>query len=72
MAVWHYDPPSSSPSSPTEEEFIEPVCECEVGVRGDVMDLQFVDEERMAVGLSTGTVALLHFRTAQKVQWNFL
>ena len=75
MAVWRYDPsappsPPSSPSpypSPQEGGFVEPVCECEVGVGGDVMDLQFLDEERMAVGLSTGSVALLHFRAAQKV-----
>ena len=31
------------------------------------MDLRFVDEERMVVGLSSGSVALLHFRAPQKV-----
>ena len=71
VAVWHYDPtmaPSSPPlSSSTQEVFVEPVCECETTVAGDVMDLQWLDEDRMVVGLSTGSVALLHFRTAQKV-----
>ena len=77
VAVWRYDPsappsPPSSPSAPypSEEGFVEPVGVCEVGVEGDVMDLRFVDEERMAVGLSSGSVALLHFRAPQKVDNN--
>ncbi|CAI8020948.1 Nucleoporin Nup43 [Geodia barretti] len=82
VAVWRYDPsappsPPSSPSAPypSEEGFVEPARVCEVGVEGDVMDLRFVDEERMAVGLSSGSVALLHFRAPQKTitrsrQWD--
>ena len=31
------------------------------------MDMQFMDEERVVVGLSTGTVALLRFRPTHKV-----
>ena len=72
MAVWHYNPSSTSsplspPSPPSPSGLVEPQCECEVGVAGDVMDMRFLDEERIVVCLSTGTVSLLHFRPAHKV-----
>ena len=70
MAVWKYDPASPSLSPPSflpSPTLVEPQCECEVTVAGDVMDMQFLDEERIVVCLSTGSVSLLHFRPAQKV-----
>ena len=68
VAIWQYDPSSMAGSPPSSQEgYVEPACECEVGVSGDVMDMQWLDEERVVVGLSTGSVVLLHFRRAQKV-----
>lgn len=75
MAIWQYDPaepsyPLSSPiphSSSASATLIEPVCECEVVVNGDVMEMQFLDEERIVLGLSTGSVALLRYRPTHMV-----
>lgn len=67
VAVWYYDPAVPPSPSSSSTSLIEPQCECEVEVAGDVMDMQFLDEERIVVCLSTGSVALLRFRPAHKV-----
>ena len=64
VAVWHYNPAASpSPAS----SLVEPQCVCELAVAGDVMDMQFLDEERILVGLSTGSAVLLHYRPSHQV-----
>lgn len=70
VAVWHFDPtasPSPSPSAPSSAWLGEPQRECEMEVTGDVMDMRFLDEERILACLSTGTVTLLRFRPTHKV-----
>lgn len=64
MAVWHYD---SAVPPPTSTGLIEPHSECEVKVDGDVLDMQFLDKEKIVVCLSTGSVCLLQFRPTHKV-----
>ena len=69
MAVWHYDP-AAPPSPPgSSAGLIDPHCECEIKVEGDVMDMQFLDREKIVVCLSTGSVCLLRFRPAHKVHF---
>ena len=50
----------TSVTSVTEPEL---VCSCEV--QGDVMDLQFLDEERITASFSNGCVAVLKYRPAR-------
>lgn len=52
----------TSVTSVTEPEL---VCSCEV--QGDVMDLQFLDEERITASFSNGCVAVLKYRPARSL-----
>ena len=76
VVMWHYSPAvlpeqhsSSPPPSPSTSlsSLVEPECVCEVCVTGDVMDMRFLDEERIVVGLSNGDVAILRFRISNQV-----
>lgn len=68
MSIWHYKPGGSPDSSPSpSSSLMEPELVCEAEVGGDVMDMRFADEGRIAVGLSSGGVTILRFRPTHQV-----
>ena len=60
MCIWQFIEDESA-------ELVEPelVCECEVA--SNVMDLIFLDEQRVVASFSNGCVALFRYRSMQKV-----
>ena len=60
VCIWQFSEDESA-------ELVEPelVCECEVD--SDVMDLRFLDEQRVVASFSNGCVTLFRYRSIHKV-----